>query len=129
VNRFEPILVALSTAAWLVALLGTGGFVPLAGGLALSLYSLYGVAAVAGWLAGNVYVRRRQGLPRALVRRLLVVYLVGPPGIVFLLRAMAPVADQLAAPFVSFYAFGVYGVFFFVPVSFGRAAVRSGDER
>lgn len=119
---------ALCLASWVVALLHLGGFVSLAGNLDLSLYGVYSVAAVAGWLAGNVYVRRRQGMPPPLARRFLVAYFSGPPALIFLLRAMAPAPEQLAAPFVSFYALAVYAVFFLVPVTFGRAAVRPGGR-
>jgi hypothetical protein len=131
-SRAEPILMALCLASWVVALLHLGGFVSLAGSLELSLYGVYSLAAVAGWLAGNVYVRRIAGvpgMPRALARRLLIAYLCGPPAFVFLIRAMAPAREQLAAPFVPLYAFAVYTVLFFVPVTFGRAAARSAGGR
>ena len=91
---------------------------------------LYAIAALAGWLAGNVYLRRRQGMPPSVTRRLLVVYLFGPPSIPFLLRAMAPASEQAAAPFVPLYAVAICVVFFFVPVTFGRSAVpRAGGEQ
>ena len=128
-NRAEPILVAVCLASWSLALLHLTGVVSLAGNLDLSLYGLYAIAAVAGWLAGNVYIRRRQGMPPSVTRRLLVAYLFGPPSIPFLLRAMAPLSAQTAAPFVPLYAVAVCVVFFFVPVTFGRTAERSGGER
>jgi hypothetical protein len=127
VSRLEPILVALCLASWAATLLHLTGVVSLAGDLHLSLYAFYSLAAAGGWLTGNVYVRRRAGLPKGLARRLLVVYLFGPPGLLFLLRAMSPLPEQVAAPMVSIYAGAVYSVFFFVPVTFGRSpAVRSG---
>jgi len=91
----------------------------LAGLVDLGLYPLYSVAAVLGWLAGNVFVvRLRSPDSRRHRRRLLLVYLLGPPAFVYLLRVAAPLATQTAAPLVPLYAFAVYGVFFLVPVSF-----------
>jgi hypothetical protein len=104
-----------------VDLLHLLGLVPLPGTLDLDLYPFYAVAAVCGWLAGNLWVARAAGLPRGLRWRLLLVYLVGPPGVLFLLRAMAPAAAQMAAPFVALYAFGVFAVFFAVPVTLRRS--------
>jgi len=100
------------------------GGVPLAGSLDLGFYPFYAIAAVSGWLAGNVYVARSAGLPRELRRRVLLVYLVGPPGLLYLLRAMAPEAAQMAAPLVPLYAFGVFAVFFYVPVTLRRSTTR-----
>ncbi len=122
--RFEPYLLALCLAAWTVTLVHYTGLVSLAGNLRLGLYGLYSLAACGGWLAGNVYVRRRAGLPRELWKRFLVVYLFGPPGFLFFLRSLAPAAEQLAAPLVAVYAAGVYSLFFAVPVTFTRTAPR-----
>lgn len=116
VIRLEPVFLGFFFACWSLALLYFVGLIPLAGTLEISLYGLYGLAAAAGWLSGNFYIHRSSKLPRALRRRLLVVYLLGPPGILYLLWAMAPPADQLAAPFVPLYAFGVFVIFFLVPV-------------
>ncbi|HEX5758484.1 MAG TPA: hypothetical protein VF121_04780 [Thermoanaerobaculia bacterium] len=116
-KRLELVLLALFLACWAVDVLALAGLVPLAGSLPLSLYGLYGLAAALGFLAGNLYVQRSRDLPRPLRRRLLLVYLSAPLGIVFLLRAMAPVAEQRAAPLVPLYALGVFAVFFLVPVS------------
>ncbi len=121
-RRFEIVLLGLFLACWVVILTAMLGVVRLAGSLPLSLYALYGVAAALGWLAGNVYVRRRRGLAPPLRRRLLLIFFLGPTGLLYLLRAMAPTAQQLAAPFVPLYAFGVYAVFFFVPVALLRPA-------
>lgn len=123
-TRLEPILLALFLASWLLDLLHLAGAVSLAGNLSLSLYALYSLAAAGGWLAGNVYIRRRRGLPTAIGRRLLVVYLFGPPGVLYLLRIMATVEQQLAAPLVPIYACAVYSLFFLVPVTLTRTAVR-----
>lgn len=117
-NRLEPVLVGFFFASWGLALLYLVGIVPLPESLALSLYGLYTVAAVSGWLAGNIYVHRARRLPRELKRRVFLLYFVGPPGLLYLLRAMAPVRAQQAAPLVPLYAWGVFAVFFFVPLTF-----------
>ena len=49
-------------------------------------------------------------------RRVFLVYFLGPPGLLYLLRAMASIEAQRAAPLVPFYAFGVFAVFFVVPI-------------
>lgn len=121
-NRLELALLGLFLACWTVNLLVLAGLVRVAGNYPMSLYGIYGVAAALGWLAGNVYVQRTRGFPGALRRRFLLIYFLGPPGIVYLLRAMAPVAEQVAAPLVPVYAFGVFGIFFLVPVSLKATA-------
>ena len=103
------------------------GLVPLAGALDLGLRGLYSLAVACGWLAGNVYVQRSRGLPRELRRRLLLIYLLGPPSLLALLRAMAPVSAQRAAPVVPLYAAVVFAVLFFVPVSL-KGAFRAPPE-
>ncbi len=123
VTRLEPILVALFFACWLVNLLQVVGLVSLAGSLDLSLYPLYSLATLLGWLAGNLYVHRARGLPAWIRRRLLVIYFIGPPGILYLVRAMAPHEVQLEAPMVPIYSFGVFGVLFLVPVVVRRVMV------
>lgn len=110
----------LFLACWFLAALGSLGLLDLAGVLSLSLYALYSTAAALGWLAGNVYVwrsRRVHGRPR---RRMRWIYLLGPPGIVYLLRAMAPLSEQLAAPLVPVFSLGVYSALFLVPVLLPR---------
>lgn len=122
--RWELALLGAFSVAWALAALLGFGVLPGAGLLHLDLYSLYGLAAALGWVAGNVYVARRSSLrdaPERVRRRgrlhLLFVYLVGPPSVVYVLRALAPLVAQNAAPFVPLYAFGVYGIFFLVPVT------------
>lgn len=88
-------------------------------GLDLSLYQIYAVAAVIGWLSGNVYVHRRRRLPPEHRKRAAALWLMGPQGVPALLRAMAPVEAQAAAPAVPLYALGVGAVFFCVPLVFG----------
>ena len=119
-TRVETVLVGLFVACWLITILDLVGLTPLAGTLDLGLYPLYVTAALAGWLAGNVFVSRARGLARPLRRRLALLYFMGPPGLLYLLRAMAPDAVQHAAPFVPLYAFGVFAVFFSVPVTLRR---------
>lgn len=114
--RLEIALVGLFFACWVTAALGSLGLLGLAGALPLSLYPLYSIAAALGWISGNVFVMRSRAVPRRLRRRVLWVYFLGPPGIVYLLRAMAPAQEQLAAPLVPIYSLGVYTALFLVPV-------------
>ncbi|MEM1180886.1 MAG: hypothetical protein AAGM22_21250 [Acidobacteriota bacterium] len=103
--------------AWLLVFLVYAGVLPANGNLSLDLYRFYSIAAVLGWIAGNVYqLRKRPEKPRAWPSPLLV-YLVGPPSLVLLARAMAPEVDKAAAPFVPLYSLVVYGIFFLVPVT------------
>ncbi len=108
-------------ACWLVGLLQWSGLVPRAGSLDLGLRGLFSLAAATGWLSGNVYVQRSRGLPAALRRRILLIYLLGPPGLLFLIRSMAPVEAQMAAPLAPLYATSVVAIFFLVPVSLKSA--------
>ena len=114
--RLEIGLLGTFSLVWLVALLGLWGLLPTAGLLELDLYRLYSVAAVLGWLGGNIYVMRCRSRPKAR-RHLLLTYLIGPLGFVYLLRALAPESVQQAAPFVPLYCFVVSGLFFLVPVT------------
>ena len=116
-DRWERVLLVLFTACWAVALAHYGGVISLAGRLPLSLYALYSTAVASGWLFGNVYARRRARLPPPFKRRVLLLYYLGPPGILYLLRALAPARDQLAAPLVPLLALGVYTVLFLVPLT------------
>jgi hypothetical protein len=120
VNRLEPALLGLFFACWLAVLLQGLGMIPLAGTLVLQPQTLYLVAVATGWLAGNLYVKRRQQVPRELRRRFVLTYLLGPSGLFFLLWAMAPLASQRAAPLIPVYAFGSSCVLFLVPVLLRR---------
>jgi hypothetical protein len=118
----ERSLLGFFGAAWAVSVLHLAGVLPLAAALPLSLYGYYAFAAAAGWVAGNVFVLRRRRIGgRGL---LLVLYLFGPPSLVYLLRALAPPEHQQAAPLAALWAFGVYGVFFLVPLVFPPPARR-----
>lgn len=112
-------LLTASCVLWIFAILGQLGVAPISGLLELDLYSLYGTAAAVGWVAGNVYVLRRRalGAGKKFRRRLLLAYLLGPPSVVYLARALAPATVQAAAPFVPWYALAVFAVFFLVPVT------------
>jgi hypothetical protein len=116
-TRFEVILLGLFLACWLFSLLSFTRIVSLAGSLPLALYPYYAVAVALGWLFGILYVRRTRGLPTPVRRRLALIYYLGPPAILVLLRAMAPLKDQAAAPLVPLWAFGVFSVLFLVPLS------------
>ena len=84
----------------------------------MDLYRLYSVAAVMGWVAGNLYMLRRGTLPKGrFTKRLLLVYWVGPISVVFLIRSLASAGDHAAAPFVPLYAACVFSLFFLVPVT------------
>jgi len=119
-NKVEAPLFGLFFACWLLTVLHHLGLVPVAANLDLSLYQLYAVAAAIGWVSGNVYVHRRRRLPPEHRKRAAALWLVGPQGIPALLRALAPVESQAAAPAVPLYALGVGAVFFCVPLVFGR---------
>lgn len=115
--RLELVLLALFFACWLVGFLQFFGLVPTTGSLDLGLRGLFTFAAALGWVAGNVYVQRSRGLPGEIRRRLLLIYLLGPPGLLFLLRSMASAETQMAAPLAPLYASGVFSILFLVPVS------------
>ena len=119
--RLEVVLLGLFVVAWCAALLSVAAGLPLAGVAPLSLYQLYGIAAAAGWLGGNLYVNRARKLPKLLRRRVMLIYLLGPPSVIYLLRTMAPAAEQQGAPLAGIWAFGVLTIFFMVPVSLRRA--------
>lgn len=117
--RLEAVLLGVCGLCWLVA-----GALALrseaAGSLPVSLYHLYGLGAFGGWLAGNVYVQRTGRLPSVWRRRVAVVYLAGPPGLLFLLHSLTPAESQASVPLAPVYASAIYAVLFLVPVSFRR---------
>lgn len=117
--RLELILLVVLSAIWLLALLGLFQILPLAGTFDLNLYRLYSVAAVLGWISGNIYVMRCRTLPDGgrWRKRLLLAYLLGPPGMVYLIRSLASPSLQQAAPLVPIYSVGVYAIFFLIPVT------------
>ncbi len=119
-RRLEIVLAALFLASWLAVALEVLGLVSLSGSLPLSLYGYYAFAGALGWLAGNLYVRRARGLPRPLRRGMLARYLAGTPSLLYLVRAMAPMAAKLSAPFVPLYALAPFLMLFMVPVTLSR---------
>ncbi|MCH9652099.1 MAG: hypothetical protein K0U98_27975 [Deltaproteobacteria bacterium] len=119
-NRLEPVLLAFFFACWLAVLLPVLGLSPLSGSLFLEPRSLYMIAVATGWLSGNLYLRRRQQVPQTLRWRFLVAYLLGPPGLFFLLWAMGPEITQAQAPLVPLYAVGVSSILFLVPIVLRR---------
>ena len=84
----------------------------------MSLYQFYGLAAFLGWLSGNVYVHRSRGAPETIRRRLWLIYFLGPPGVLYLLRSLAPIVYQAAVPLAPIYGCGVFAVLFLVPLTF-----------
>jgi cytochrome b len=117
ITRGDTIFLGLFLACWALSVLSFTRVVWLAGSVPLSLYGYYSVAVALGWGFGIIYVRRTWGLPAPIRRRFLLIYYLGPPAILGLLRSMAPVQDQRAAPVVPLYAFGVFSILFLVPVT------------
>ena len=117
-KRYEVILLALFLACWAIELVVTFGLVRIDGTLPLTLYPYYMAAMSLGWFFGLVFVQRTRNFDPALRRRFVILYIAGPAGILFLLRDMAPLSWQHAAPMVPLYGLGVYLVFFVVPVIF-----------
>ncbi len=96
------------------------GFAQFAGLLSFSLRGFYAFAAGLGWLAGNVYVLENRRLSSRRKRHL-VFWFFGPPGLVHLLATTLPASLQEAVPLLPLIGFGVFGVFFAVPVTFRRS--------
>lgn len=115
-KRLEPILLGLFLACFVLDLLVFFRVLSLAGSLPLGLYGLYSFAITLGWLSGMLYERHRREQPAPIRRRLFLIYFLGPPGILYLVRSMAPLAEQKAAPLVWLYSFVVFAIFFAVPV-------------
>jgi hypothetical protein len=113
---FELLVVAFFLASWLAFVLDALGVLHLAGSLPLALYPFFSLAASLGWGAGLAYNVRRRGLQPPMRRRTLVVYYFGPPGILHLVRAMAPLVLQRLQPLVPLLGWGVYSIFFAVPL-------------
>ncbi len=129
---WELALLAAFSICWVLVFSAGVGWISLAGTLSLGLYPLYSLAAAFGWLAGNVFLyRARSGLAPGLRRRLLFSYFIGPPSFLFALRALAPEEAQQAAPLVPIYGFGVYTLFFLVPLTLRatRPARRQSGDR
>ena len=126
--QLEIVLLGVFSTFWLAAIVVLLGLVPVSGTLHLDLYSYYSIAAFLGWVSGNVYVHRLGKLPAGCYRkRLLLSYLIGPPSVLYVLRALAPRAAQTAAPLVPIYGFAVYCLFFLVPVTLRNTRIPRRD--
>ena len=119
-SRVEPFLLGLFLACWALGLAYSAGFLSPPGTLALSFYGLFTIAAALGWLAGNIYMARSRGILRPARRTFFLLYFLGPPGLLYLLRLLAPLEQQAIAPLVPLYSFGVFATFFLVPVTLRR---------
>jgi hypothetical protein len=111
------------------ALLEKLGVLSLAGTLELGLYPYFILAAALGWLCGNVYLHRRRRLPREVWRWILPIYLLGPPGVLFLLHATSSAEWQELTPFFPFLASLVFLVFLLVPLTLGGSWSLPPEER
>lgn len=127
-RNWELGLLGVFLAVWTVALASLLGLLPAAGLLDLTLYQLYGVAAALGWVAGNVHVARSRHFPKPVRSRILLIYLLGPPSLIYLLRSLASNEVQAAAPLAAIYGCGVFFIFFLVPVTLKGSAVRQRGE-
>jgi hypothetical protein len=119
VSRGEVVLAAFFLATWLVALVYGAGWLP-SPGLTIGFYGLFGFSAFVGWTNGLVCALRLRRRPRPGRGRWIALRLLLPAGLVALVRAMMPLEARVAAPLAGALAFGVYAIFFAVPVSFGR---------
>lgn len=113
-KRFEAVLLGLFLACWLVYLLALVRVVSPAGSLTLDFYPYFSLAAGVGWGAGNLYVFRVRDREPSTRRGLLGGYFLAPLGLLFLVRAMATVDFQRAAPLAGVYALCVFSIFFVV---------------
>lgn len=120
--RLEPVLFGFFTLCWLLALVILAVGRSLDSALPVSLYHLYGLGVFGGWLSGNVYVQRTAKVERGGRFKTLLGYLLGPPGLLFLTHGLSSYESQARVPLAPVYAFGVYVIFFMVPVSFRRMA-------
>jgi hypothetical protein len=116
VKILGPAVVGFLLACWALFLVYLLGLVRLPDLSRLTLTGLYGGASALGWLAGMVYVQRTRHLSGAPRRRLFLLSFFGPPSLIFLLFAMARLDTR--APLAVLWALCVFGIFYFVPVSF-----------
>lgn len=118
--RAEFLILSAGLMCWAAALGSALTGRPGAGFLPLGLYPVYGLATALGSLAGNVYIRRARSAASNVRRVLRMIYLVGPPGLLFLVWELVPAVLQRAAPLAPVYAYGIYVIFFLVPVTLRR---------
>jgi len=101
---------------------------PLAGTIRLNLFHLYGLAASGGWLLGNLEVHRERRMeraapnlfPRLIRRRLFLLNLLAPTGVLFLVWSLAQPQLRADYPMAPIYAAAIFVIFFLVPVSLKR---------
>jgi hypothetical protein len=115
--RLEVALLAFCVAALAIVAAARVGWIAIAGSLPLGLYPYYSLAAVGGWLSGNVLLLRSRSVRRrsSLGPLYILLYALAPAGPLWLVRAMAPTAVQAQAPLVPLYACAVFLIFFMVP--------------
>lgn len=117
-SPLDQVVLVLSLAAWSLALGASLGLIHLAGRFTLGLYPYYALAVGLGWVLGNLYVWRARRVGGMRTHKwLLVTYLVGPPGVLYLLRTLAVEQAQELAPLAPTWALGAYAVLFLVPVT------------
>ncbi len=126
-TRLEPLLTSFFFATWIVGFLALFGVVDTADRLPVGMYTFFSIAAAAGWIFGNVFVWRGRSVAQPLRRGLFVIYCIGPPGSLLLLRSMALRAEQVAAPLVLLYSWVVFLVLFLVPIVLRRNTRRPRD--
>jgi hypothetical protein len=115
--RLELVLLGFFIACWIVFFAVALSGYPLSGAIAMDLYQLYGIAALVGWLSGNIFVQRSQRWERRSRQRVLLIFLLSPGGLYYLLWALGSELDRSGAPFAPLYAFAVSGILFLVPVT------------
>ena len=115
-KRGEVILLALFLACWLLEIAVFPGWLRFDGSLPIGLYPFYGVAMSLGWLFGLLCVNRTRDMDPGPTRRFVFFYFVGPIGFLFLVRDMATMEAQRAAPFVPLWGLGVYTIFFITAI-------------
>ena len=126
VKLFGAAAIGLFLACWVLFLLHLIGLAHLPVLSRLGLTQLYSAASALGWAAGMIYVQRTRHLDQPLRRRLLLLSFFGPPGLVYLLVAMARLQSQ--APLVLLWALCVFAIFFLVPVSLRSAGRGPGGD-
>ncbi len=119
--RAEIAVLSVGLSCWVASLVLLLLRRPAAGPFVYGLYAFYAVAATLGTLAGHCYVARRRALPLSIRPLLRIVYVVGPPGLLFLLWALTSPPSRHASPLAPLYAYGVYVVFFLVPATLRRS--------
>lgn len=75
-------------------------------------------------------MHRTRSLPKAIRCRMLLVYLLGPPSLLYILRSMDLITSQAMVPLAPVFATGVFAILFLVPVTLRSSGVeRIGARR